>query len=278
MLRTSSRFFSPLPAFVPAIWVAGLNWTSHAEEVKLPKPQKPIFCMKSPSSLLYPPSQQFTEANDVRTFCGTFGQVITVPKELQAPPEVDYEGELAVVIGSKCADLSPEEVVKHQDSVIAGFCCSLDMTARRWQGQKGGGQWCIAKSFNTFLPLGPELVKLSLEELPSLSLTTKLNGKIVQHDKFSNFIFDVPTLISFLSNTCVLHPGMVILTGTPAGVGFARKSKARSIGTSGDGKEQLIPDPYYLIHGDELEVSIEKIGSIACRVEYEGKFGPRLPV
>jgi 2-keto-4-pentenoate hydratase/2-oxohepta-3-ene-1,7-dioic acid hydratase in catechol pathway len=281
MLRHTSKFFAlPLPAFVPAIWVAGLNWHSHAKEVNFPVPQQPIFCMKSPSSLLYPPSLQFTESNDPKTFCGQFGRHIYIPKMIQLPPEVDYEGELAIVIGKRCDQMtlqSKEDVIKNQDQIIAGFCCSMDITARRWQGKKGGGQWCVAKSFDTFCPLGPELVKIPLSELPSLSLKTRLNGKVVQEEKFDNFIFDVATIIHFLNQVTTLLPGTVILTGTPAGVGFARKTRVVGIGDSKE--EKFIPDPYYLVHGDELEVEIEKIGNLRCTVEHEGRRGEgRLPI
>lgn len=279
MMRRTCSLFAPLPSFVPCIWVAGLNYTSHAQEVNLPIPDRPIFTMKSPSSLLYPPSLRFTTANDARTFCGTFGNSIFVPRSLQAPPEVDYEGELAVVIGARCAQLSRDDVVREYDNVVAGYCCAMDITARRWQGKKGAGQWVVAKSFDTFTPLSAEVVKVPLDEVPSLSLTTKLNGNVVQQDKFSSFIFDVPTLVSFLSQVCVLHPGTVILTGTPAGVGFARTAKVKSLGSGGDGQLKVVPDPYYLVHGDALEVSIDKVGSLRCTVEMEGRVGEaRLPI
>lgn len=298
MFRISSRTLSiapksrPLPSSVPAIWVAGLNWHSHATEVGFPIPQQPIFCMKSPTSLLYPQSLQFTESNDPKSFPGRFGHKIHVPRLIQLPPEVDYEGELAVVIGGRYDQgtlKSKEDVIKQQDQVIAGFTCAMDITARRWQGKKGGGQWCVAKSFDTFCPLGPELVKVPLDVLPGLSLTTKLNGKVVQNEKFDNFIFDVASLVSFLNQVSTLLPGMVILTGTPAGVGFARKTKLRGVGdglgvapdaaASAAGSERSVPDPYYLVHGDRLEVIIDEIGSLRCLVEHEGREGEgRLPI
>ena len=211
---------------------------------------------------------------------------------------MDYEGELAVVIGQRVeqgALESKEDVIKNQDQLIAGFCCSMDITARRWQGKKGGSQWCVAKSFDTFCPLGPELVKIPLSELPKLSLRTKLNGKVVQNERFDNFIFDVATLVHFLNQNSTLLPGMIILTGTPAGVGFARKTRVRGVGTdivSGEKKSEnnnnenssgsggrFVPDPYYLVHGDELEVIIDEIGSLKCIVEHEGREGEaRLPI
>jgi 2-keto-4-pentenoate hydratase/2-oxohepta-3-ene-1,7-dioic acid hydratase in catechol pathway len=281
-----------LPSYVPAIWVAGLNWHSHAAEVGFPIPQQPIFCMKSPTSLLYPQSLQFTESNDPRFFAGKFGNKIHIPRSIQLPPEVDYEGELAVVIGGRFEQgelKTKEDVLKNQDQVVAGFTCAMDITARRWQGKKGGGQWCIAKSFDSFCPLGPDLVKFPLEQLPNLALTTKLNGKVVQHEKFNNFIFDVATLISFLNQVSTLLPGMVLLTGTPAGVGFARKTRVRGVGDglgiapnaaeSASGADRSVPDPYYLIHGDRLEVIIDQVGSLRCIAEFEGREGEgRLPI
>ena len=128
MLRSTSKHLQPkfnsLPSFVPSIWVAGLNWHSHATEVGFPIPQQPIFCMKSPTSLLYPQSYQHQHQLD-GTFCGKFGNKIFVPKMIQVPAEVDYEGELAVVIGQRIeqgALSSKEEVVKNQDQIISGFC------------------------------------------------------------------------------------------------------------------------------------------------------------
>jgi 2-keto-4-pentenoate hydratase/2-oxohepta-3-ene-1,7-dioic acid hydratase in catechol pathway len=179
---------------------------------------------------------------------------------MQSPPEVDYEGELAIVIGSRCRNLPEDEKVV--EAHIAGFTCALDITGRRWQGKKGGNQWCIAKSVDTFCPLGPAVVPVPLRTIPQLHLTTTLNGTVVQRVQLSDMIFSVTRMVSFLSGVATLHPGTVILTGTPAGVGYARTKKCDKTG-------EHVPDPHYLKHGDVLEVSIDSIGTLKCDVAFE---------
>lgn len=126
------------------------------------------------------------------------------------------------------------------------------MSARDWQKQGGGGQWCRGKSFATFCPLGPVLV--TPDEIPdpnSLRIRTFLNGSMLQDGNTDDMIFDVPTLIEFLSASTVLQPGTVILTGTPSGVGMARKP------------------PVFLQPGDSVTVEIERIGSLTNPVVEE---------
>lgn len=160
--------------------------------------------------------------------------------------EVDYEGELAVIIGKKCLNASKENAM----DFVLGYTVSNDVSARIWQLEKGGGQWCRGKGFDTFCPLGPYLVtKDELDNTGNLSIKTLLNGQLVQNGNTSLMIFDIPTLISFISQDTTLLPGTVILTGTPAGVGWAR-------------------DPKLLLKkGDTISVEIEKIGALTNPVE-----------
>jgi 2-keto-4-pentenoate hydratase/2-oxohepta-3-ene-1,7-dioic acid hydratase in catechol pathway len=126
---------------------------------------------------------------------------------------------------------------------VLGYTCANDVSARDWQMEWGGGQFCRGKSFDTFCPLGPVLV--TADEIPdpnALDIRTVLNGQTVQSANTSDMIFDVPTLIEFLSADCTLEPGSVILTGTPSGVGAARTP------------------PLWMQPGDEVRVEIDGIG------------------
>uniref|UniRef100_A0A7C4S4W5 FAA hydrolase family protein n=1 Tax=Geoglobus ahangari TaxID=113653 RepID=A0A7C4S4W5_9EURY len=165
----------------------GLNYRDHAEELMMEVPPEPILFMKSPSSII-----------------GDKDTII-----LPDVGRVDYEGELAVVISRKCKNVSREEAAEY----IAGYTCFNDVTARDLQKK---WQWCIVKSFDTFSPIGPYIVKTN----PSnLRIRTYLNGRIVQESTTANLIFDVFDLVSFTSSIMTLKKDDVIATGTPAGVG-----------------------------------------------------------
>ena len=128
---------------------------------------------------------------------------------------------------------------------ILGYTCANDISARDWQKNGGGGQWCRGKTFATFCPLGPVITTLEeIKDPNKLSLKTILNGQIMQEGNTDDMIFDIPALIEFLSASTVLNPGTVILTGTPHGVGFARTP------------------PVYLHPGDKITVEIEGIGRL----------------
>jgi 2-keto-4-pentenoate hydratase/2-oxohepta-3-ene-1,7-dioic acid hydratase in catechol pathway len=198
----------------------GLNYRRHAEESGAKIPERPIVFIKLPNSLQNP------------------GDPIVLPGSSQ---EVDYECELGVVIGQSCRSVSPERSLEY----VLGYTCANDVSARDWQLKWGGGQWCRGKSFDTFCPLGPVLV--TADEIPNpndLKIQTILNSDIVQDWNTNDMIFDVPTLISFLSQDTTLIPGTVILTGTPHGVGMAAKP------------------PRYLRPGDTVSISVEKIGTL----------------
>jgi 2-keto-4-pentenoate hydratase/2-oxohepta-3-ene-1,7-dioic acid hydratase in catechol pathway len=198
----------------------GLNYRRHAEESGAKIPERPIVFIKLVNSVQNP------------------GDPIELPNSSQ---EVDYECELAVVIGKICKNVSAEKSLDY----VFGYTCANDVSARDWQLKWGGGQWSRGKSFDTFSPLGPVLV--TADEIPNpnaLKIQTILNGDIVQDWNTNDMIFDVPTLISFLSQSTTLLPGTVILTGTPHGVGMAAKP------------------PRYLRPGDTVSISLEKIGTL----------------
>jgi 2-keto-4-pentenoate hydratase/2-oxohepta-3-ene-1,7-dioic acid hydratase in catechol pathway len=140
---------------------------------------------------------------------------------------------LAVVIGRECKNVSRADAL----SYVLGYTCANDVSARDWQLKRGGGQWCRGKTFATFCPLGPCLV--TTDEIPNpnaLAIKTILNGQTMQDWNTSDMIFDVPTLIEFLSGSTILSPGTVILTGTPHGIGGARTP------------------PVFLKHGDTVTI------------------------
>ena len=167
---------------------------------------------------------------------------IVIPKV--APAEVDYEAELAVVIGRPARHVSQDEALDH----VLGYTCANDVTAR--DCQRNEGQWARAKSFETFAPLGPWI---ETDFDPSdKQITGRLNGKVMQACSTSLMVFDVAYLISYLSKSMTLLEGTVIFTGTPAGVGFARKP------------------PVFLKPGDVYEVEIAGIGVLRNPVVTEG--------
>ncbi|MEO0530854.1 MAG: fumarylacetoacetate hydrolase family protein, partial [Planctomycetota bacterium] len=212
-----------------AILCIGLNYAAHAAEGGRPNPERPVLFMKTPSAVQRP------------------GGPIELPRRLLST-KVDYEAELAVVIGRPCKNVSRQDALDY----VLGYACGNDVSARDWQRGGGGGQWCRGKTFDTFAPLGPCVV--TTDELPDpgdLRITTAINGETLQDSRTSDMIFDVPTLIEFLSASTTLAPGTVIFTGTPEGVGFARKP------------------PRWLVPGDEVTVEIEKIGRLTNPVVEE---------
>jgi len=212
-----------------AVLCIGLNYRKHAEEGGAKIPEHPVLFMKMPSTVQNP------------------GDPIELPQHL-ASTKVDYECELAAVIGKPCKNVSRAKALEY----VLGYTCANDVSARDWQSQWGGGQWCRGKSFDTFCPLGPCLT--TADEIPNpnqLGIKTILNGQVLQDWNTSDMIFDVATLIEFLSGSTLLAPGTVILTGTPHGVGFARKP------------------PVFLQDGDTVTIEIEKIGQLTNPVRRE---------
>ena len=200
----------------------GLNYRRHAEEGGADIPEHPILFMKTSSSVQNP------------------ADPIMLPRHLKSDA-VDFECELAVVIGSECKNVSPDKALEH----VLGYTCANDVSARDWQMKYGGSQWCRGKTFDTFCPLGPCLV--TADEIPdpnSLQIRTILNGAVMQDWNTDDMIFDVQTLIAFLSGSTTLKAGTVILTGTPHGIGGARTP------------------PVFLTSGDTISIEIEKIGAL----------------
>jgi len=206
----------------------GLNYRQHAEETGAEIPEYPVLFIKAASTLNNP------------------GDPIVIPKV--APGQVDYECELAIVIGKAAKNVSRDAALDY----VLGYTCANDVSARRWQKEGGGKQWCRGKSFDTFCPLGPYLV--TPDDIPNpndLKIQTLINGQIMQDGTTSDMIFDVQALISFLSEGMTLLPGTVILTGTPQGVGFTRNP------------------PIFLKAGDTVTIRIEGIGELSNPVQEE---------
>ncbi len=191
----------------------GLNYTEHIEEMKMNRPEFPLLFIKPSTTVI------------------AHNETIVYPEHMSK--RVDYEGELAVVIGKKSKDLSEYEA----KNVIFGYTIINDVTARDLQLKDG--QWVRAKSFDTFSPMGPFVVT-DMDPL-NLKIQTKLNGDVRQNSSTSNMIFNAYELVSFVSKIMTLLPGDVIATGTPKGVGEMRI-------------------------GDETEITIEKIGVLKNKV------------
>ena len=191
----------------------GLNYRDHAMEFHLPIPESPVVFLKPSTALLGPE------------------ETIHYPG---MSTHLDYEGELAVVIGRTAKDVHRDDAV----SYIFGYCCANDVTARDLQPKQG--QWTVAKGFDTFGPIGP-FIETEID--PShLALQTKVNGVVKQASDTSNLIFTIPYLVSYLSHVMTLLPGDIISTGTPGGISR-------------------------LNHGDTVEVSIEGLGVLKNTVD-----------
>ncbi len=219
-----------VPIVPPAILCIGLNYLKHMEETGASRPEFPVLFFKNPAALQNP------------------GDPIEIPTHLRST-EVDWECELAIVIGRKCKNVPREKSLEY----VLGYTAANDVSARDWQKKWGGGQWSRGKSFDTFCPLGPAIV--TPDEIPdpnALKIQTRVNGEIRQESSTRDMIFDVPTLIAFLSGSMTLLPGTVILTGTPSGVGMGMKP------------------PVYLKPGDTVTVTAEKIGELSNPVVAEG--------
>jgi 2-keto-4-pentenoate hydratase/2-oxohepta-3-ene-1,7-dioic acid hydratase in catechol pathway len=217
------------PVAPTAIFCIGLNYRKHAEETGAKIPEFPVLFMKNPGAVQNP------------------GDAVEIPVHLKSN-EVDYECELAIVIGKKCKNATRENAL----SFVLGYTCANDVSARDWQRQFGGSQWCRGKTFDTFCPLGPAIV--TTDDIPdpnTLTIQTHINSETRQKSTTRDMIFDVPTLITFLSGSTTLLPGTVILTGTPSGVGMGMKP------------------PVYLKPGDIMSVTIEQIGELKNPVTSE---------
>jgi 2-keto-4-pentenoate hydratase/2-oxohepta-3-ene-1,7-dioic acid hydratase in catechol pathway len=207
------------------ILCVGKNYADHAKEMASEVPTEPVIFNKLTSSLIGHETP------------------ICLPPQSQ---QVDYEAELVVVIGKGGKNIPASQAIGH----IAGYTCGHDVSARDWQLTKPAHQWLLGKSFDTFAPLGPWLV--TADELPEpgrLDISLRLNGQSMQASNTAVLIYPIPFLIEYVSHVCTLHPGDLLFTGTPSGVGVART-------------------PQVFLHpGDVVEVEIEGIGVLRNRVE-----------
>lgn len=208
------------------IMCIGKNYAAHAHEMDSDAPEYPVLFIKNISAAT--------------------GHDCPVHIPRVCDDEIDYEGELAVIIGKTACNVSETDALNY----VAAYTCANDISARIWQKQKGGSQWNRGKSFDTFAPMGPWAVTPeSLPDPQALTLETRLNGEVMQQGETANMIFPIARLIAFLSQDTTIVPGAVILTGTPEGVGWAR-----------DPKVTLKP-------GDVVEVTIDAIGALRNRIE-----------
>jgi 2-keto-4-pentenoate hydratase/2-oxohepta-3-ene-1,7-dioic acid hydratase in catechol pathway len=205
----------------------GLNYRSHLAEIGEPVPEYPILFIKPATSII----------GD--------GQAIVLPRVSR---QVDYEGELAVVIGRRGKYIPQGDALAH----VAGYTCANDVSAHDIEFRTS--QWTSGKMLDTFCPLGPVLVTAdAIPDPGSLRLTTVLNEQTVQQACTSDMVFGVPFLISYISSLATLEPGDVILTGTPAGIGCNRKPQV------------------FLQPGDQISVRIDGVGTLTNPVVAEGE-------
>jgi 2-keto-4-pentenoate hydratase/2-oxohepta-3-ene-1,7-dioic acid hydratase in catechol pathway len=217
-------WFAPVPRPGKLICI-GLNYRDHAKESNMPLPEKPVVFSKFSSAVIAP------------------GEPVVIPRTSQ---QVDYEAELAVVIGRRAKNVSADRSYDY----VLGYTSFNDVTARDFQF--ADGQWQRGKSCDTFAPMGQSIVTTDVITDPhKLTIKLTLNGEIMQDSNTDQLIFGVPQLIEFISQTITLEPGDVIATGTPPGVGFARKP------------------PVFLKPGDEMQVLIEGIGGLGNPVVAE---------
>ncbi len=210
-------FAAPIPR-PPKLICIGLNYRDHAAEAKLPSPEVPTMFAKFPTAVVGP------------------GHPIVLPKNSAKP---DYEAEFAVVIGRRGRHIAEDD---WRDYVF-GYTIFNDVSARDFQ--MATSQWMIGKTFDTFAPMGPAIVTADeIADPHNLRISLALNGETMQDSNTSNLIFKLPQLIAYLSSVFTLEPGDIIATGTPAGVGFARKP------------------PRWLKPGDEVRIQIEGLGEL----------------
>ncbi|KAI9172025.1 Fumarylacetoacetate hydrolase domain-containing protein 2 [Paramyrothecium foliicola] len=217
------------PEDIRTVRCLGLNYVLHAKETGMPEPEFPILFYK-PATAVSGPSEP-----------------IPVPPMAQEGVGLDYECELVIVIGKRCADVSEAEALDY----VLGYSVGNDVSHRDWQIKHGGSQWSLGKGFDGWAPLGPGIVTGQIIKDPqALKIWTKLNGKTVQDGDTSDMIFNIRKTISFLSQGVTLMPGDLIFTGTPPGVGMGRKPQV------------------WLKDGDVVEVGLEHVGTCTNKVEF----------
>jgi 2-keto-4-pentenoate hydratase/2-oxohepta-3-ene-1,7-dioic acid hydratase in catechol pathway len=213
----------------PAILCIGKNYSDHAAEMGGKAPEALVMFMKNPASA-----------------CGDGDSIVIPPICDEHGPQVDYEGELALIVGRDCRDVPEQDAL----SVLAGYAAANDVTARWWQREGGGGQFCRGKGFDTFCPIGAMVPASAVRDPQSLRVVTRLNGTVMQDSSTSLMLHPVARIIAELSRGTTLLAGTVILTGTPAGVGFGRNPKV------------------FMQAGDVVEVEIEGVGHVRNPVKH----------
>jgi len=214
---SDAYWFAPVPRPGKVICI-GLNYRDHAAESNMAIPQSPVIFSKFPTCVIAP------------------GEPVVIPPTSQ---QVDYEAELAVVIGRRAKNVNASRALDY----VLGYTAFNDVSARDFQF--ADGQWQRGKSCDTFAPMGQSIVTTDqITDPHKLSIKLVLNGQTMQDSNTDQLIFGVPELIEFLTQSITLEPGDVIATGTPPGVGFARKP------------------PVFLKPGDQMEVLIEGIGGL----------------
>lgn len=206
------------PIEPPNIFAIGRNYRAHAEETGSAIPERPLVFMKPTTALLHPEGE------------------IVLPES--APDEVDFEAELAIIIGRTARRVSEGTALDH----VLGYTCANDVSAR--DCQRTDKQWPRAKGFDTFCPLGPWMVTRDALDPDNCGVRSRLNGRVMQESNTANMMNSCASLISYLSHQFTLLPGTLILTGTPEGVGFARTP------------------PVFLKHGDVIEIEIDGVGTL----------------
>ncbi|XP_069070525.1 oxaloacetate tautomerase fahd2, mitochondrial isoform X2 [Pleurodeles waltl] len=202
----------------------GMNYVDHCLEQNVAIPKEPVIFSKFPSSIIGPSDE------------------IRLPAESQ---EVDWEVELAFVIGKKGKNIKEENAM----DFVAGFTVAHDVSARDWQMQRNGRQWLLGKTFDTFCPMGPAIVtRDAISDPHNLGIRCKVNGELVQNSNTNQMIFKTEALVSWVSRFVTLYPGDVFLTGTPPGVGVFRKP------------------PVFLKADDVVECEIDELGAIRNKV------------
>ncbi len=230
VFQTASVELGPPVSDPDKIICIGVNYADHASEAGLAKTEVPLFFAKYRNTLIGPTSP------------------ILLPR---VSSQIDYEGELAFIIGTRCKEVAEQDALQY----VAGYTIMNDVSARDLQMRTS--QYIAGKTLDTFAPMGPGIVPAAaIPDPQALTLTTRVNGQVVQHASTANMIFSVAQIITFLSSLMTLEPGDIIATGTPSGVGFMRTP------------------PLFLQNGDVVEVEIEGIGQLRNPVQVEHRRSP----
>lgn len=212
----------------PMVLCIGRNYGAHAAEMGADRPERPMVFAKNSASVI-----------------GDGAEIVIPAICREHGPQVDFEGELAVIIGPRDVRDVPRE---HALAAVAGYAAANDVSARWWQKHGAGGQFVRGKSFDTFCPIGTIVPASEVSDPAALELRTVVSGEEMQHGMVSDMIFPVDELVAELSRGMTLLAGTVILTGSPAGVGHARTP------------------PRYLSDGDTVTVTLELDGSVRSSV------------